>query len=74
LSAPLGVHAVLGNHDWWEDKTAQRNGHGPTFVHEALDKAGIPVYDNRAIRLAKDGKPFWLAGLGDQLAFLPSKA
>jgi predicted MPP superfamily phosphohydrolase len=29
LEAPLGVHAVLGNHDWWEDRTAQRNGHGP---------------------------------------------
>src|SRR5688500_12217045 len=20
LRAPLGVHAILGNHDWWEDK------------------------------------------------------
>ena len=20
LKAPLGVHAILGNHDWWEDK------------------------------------------------------
>jgi predicted MPP superfamily phosphohydrolase len=28
LKAPLGVHAVLGNHDWWEDKTVQRTGTG----------------------------------------------
>src|SRR5881394_183380 len=20
LQAPLGVHAILGNHDWWDDK------------------------------------------------------
>ena len=25
LKAPLGVHAILGNHDWWEDKTVQRD-------------------------------------------------
>ncbi len=24
LRAPLGVHAVLGNHDWWDDLAAQR--------------------------------------------------
>jgi len=28
LKAPLGVHAILGNHDWWEDKTVQRDGQG----------------------------------------------
>ena len=26
LKAPLGVHAILGNHDWWEDKEVQREG------------------------------------------------
>ena len=71
LQAPLGVHAVMGNHDWWEDKTAQRAGHGPTFGHRALADVGIPVYDNRAVRLEKDGHAFWLAGLADQLALLP---
>ena len=29
LKAPLGVHAILGNHDWWEDKTVQRGRRGP---------------------------------------------
>lgn len=71
LSAPLGVYAVLGNHDWWEDRAAQRAGHGPTIAGRALENVGIPVLENDAIRLRKAGKAFWLAGLGDQIALLP---
>ena len=73
LKAPLGVHAVLGNHDWWEDKTVQREGQGPTIAARALEAVGIPVYENDARRLSKDGHPFWLAGLGDQLAYMPAR-
>ena len=73
LKAPLGVHAILGNHDWWDDKAVQRDGQGPTAARRALEAAGIPVYENDAKRLSKDGRPFWLAGLGDQLAFLPAR-
>ena len=73
LKAPLGVHAILGNHDWWEDKTAQREGQGPTVARRALEAVGIPVYENDAKRLTKDGRPFWLAGLGDQLAYVPAR-
>jgi predicted MPP superfamily phosphohydrolase len=73
LRAPLGVHAILGNHDWWEDKTAQREGQGPTIARRALEAAGIPVYENDARRLTKAGRAFWLAGLGDQLAYLPAR-
>ena len=73
LKAPLGVHAILGNHDWWEDKTVQREGQGPTVARRALEAAGIPVYENDARRLSKDGRPFWLAGLGDQLAYVPAR-
>jgi predicted MPP superfamily phosphohydrolase len=69
LRAPLGVHAILGNHDWWDDRAAQRRLSGPIGARLALEAAGIPVYENSAKRLAKDGQPFWLAGLGDQLAF-----
>ena len=73
LKAPLGVHAVLGNHDWWEDKDVQRAGHGLPIAGRALESAGIPVYDNDAKRLSKDGRPFWLTGLGDQLAYMPAR-
>jgi predicted MPP superfamily phosphohydrolase len=72
LKAPLGVHAILGNHDWWDDKAVQVTGIGPTYGRRALERVGIPVYENDAVRLSKDGQPFWLAGLGDQLAFFPS--
>ncbi|HMN36427.1 MAG TPA: metallophosphoesterase [Hyphomicrobium sp.] len=71
LRAPFGVHAVLGNHDWWEDPEIQRTGQGPVPAAVALQRAGIPVYENQAVRLEKDGHPFWIAGLGDQWAFWP---
>jgi uncharacterized protein len=69
LRAPYGVHAVLGNHDWWDDLAAQRNRKGPVIGRRMLEKQHIPVYENHAVRLRKDGEPFWIAGLGDQLAF-----
>jgi predicted MPP superfamily phosphohydrolase len=73
LKAPLGVHAILGNHDYWDDRTVQREGQGLTVAHRALEAVGIPVYENDAKRLTKDGRPFWLAGLGDQLAYMPAR-
>ena len=73
LKAPLGVHAILGNHDWWEDKQVQREGKGHTAARRALEASGIPVYENDAKRLTKDGRAFWLAGLGDQLAYVPAR-
>jgi predicted MPP superfamily phosphohydrolase len=69
LKAPLGVHAVLGNHDWWEDAEALRRGDYVTRAGVALERAGIPVHQNTAVRLEKEGQPFWIAGLGDQWAF-----
>jgi uncharacterized protein len=73
LKAPLGVHAILGNHDYWDDREVQREGRGPTAARRGLEAAGVPVYENDAVRLTKDGRPFWLAGLGDQLAYWPAR-
>jgi predicted MPP superfamily phosphohydrolase len=59
LAAPLGVWAILGNHDWW---------HGVAAVRRALANVGIPCLENRAVLLGEGGARFWIAGLGDQLA------
>src|SRR5690348_13913962 len=72
LKAPLGVHAILGNHDYWDDRTVQLEGQGKPAAQRALEAVGIPVYENEVTRLTKAGHSFWLAGLGDQLAFLPA--
>lgn len=64
LSAPQGVFAVLGNHDWWDDLNAQRRGGGPNLYGQLLEANGIPVLSNSAVKL--DG--VWLAGLEDQFA------
>jgi predicted MPP superfamily phosphohydrolase len=73
LKAPLGVHAILGNHDYWDDRSVQHSGQGATVARRALEAAGIPVYENDVQRLSKGGQSFWLAGLGDQLAYLPAR-
>lgn len=57
LAAPLGVHAVLGNHDYWERP-------GPAPVRAALRAAGARLYENQAVELAHQGQKFWLAGTG----------
>lgn len=60
LRAPLGVYAILGNHDWW---------HGIERVRAALRDVRIPVMENDAVLLGEPGARFWLAGLGDQIAY-----
>jgi len=73
LKAPLGVHAILGNHDYWSDRRVQREGEGKPAARLALESVGIPVYENNVVRLTKGRHAFWLAGLGDQLAYVPAR-
>jgi uncharacterized protein len=73
LRAPLGTFAICGNHDWWEDKTAQKNGHGPILAQIAFEQAGIPVLENKAIRLNRNGMPFWLTGTASSVAIIKGR-
>lgn len=68
LQAPLGVYSILGNHDWWSAAIPSDPPDGSRSIRRALAQARIPVLENQSIRLAHNGKPFWLIGLGDQLA------
>lgn len=66
LRAPLGVYAVNGNHDWWEDHNAMRHGRGAvTAMARALEAAGIPVLRNQVLRAG----PVLVGGLDSQWAF-----
>lgn len=56
LRAPLGVFAVLGNHDWWLD--APR-------VRAALERARIPVLDDSATLVRREHTAFWIGGVSD---------
>jgi uncharacterized protein len=61
LHAPLGVYAVLGNHDWW-------SGEAP-LIRRSFEKAGIRLLENAAVRIKWGQDRIWIAGLADQLAF-----
>lgn len=56
LSAPLGVYAVLGNHDWWLD--------GPR-VQRALEENGIAVLEDRSEIIRAKGCQLYLVGISD---------
>ena len=57
LRAPLGVIAVLGNHDWWNDAP---------HVRAAFEARGITVLDDEARRIDARGSSFCLLGLRDE--------
>jgi predicted MPP superfamily phosphohydrolase len=56
LRAPVGVFAILGNHDWWY------NG---AKVRRAFEAAGIPVLENEVAEVKWRGQSIWLVGLAD---------
>ena len=56
LRAPLGVLAVLGNHDWWN--SGQR-------TRAALEANGIRVLDEEVARIDAQGTSFCVLGMRD---------
>ena len=57
LRAPLGVYAVLGNHDYMRSQQAH--------VVPALASAGVRVLDNEAVKLALRDDAMYLVGIAD---------
>ncbi len=62
LEAPLGIWAVLGNHDWWYSFEG---------VRRPLNTQGIEVLEDRAVEISSGDSVFWLAGVGDAWAGNP---
>jgi uncharacterized protein len=56
LTAPEGVFAVLGNHDWWSDSDV---------VVESLQRAGVQVLQNRHAVWRRGGQMLYVVGLDD---------
>jgi uncharacterized protein len=62
LRAPLGVWAVLGNHDLWTDRDT---------VIAGLQEAGVRVLVNQGQPLTLGGASIYLAGLDDGMVGAP---
>jgi len=56
ITAPLGVYAVLGNHDYWE---------GADEVKRALETTGVKVLMNGSVIIQEDDSSFVLVGIDD---------
>jgi len=67
LSAPFGVYAVLGNHDFSVRNALgfRRYKHLHRAVDTALTRHGIRVLHNETIPLERDGSVLYLAGVED---------
>lgn len=68
LKAPLGVYAILGNHDWWHGALTKTPSDGAESIRRALKHANIRLLENDSISLPHRGHNFWVAGLADQMA------
>lgn len=64
LHAPLGVFAVLGNHDYGSTTGpfGLKGEERAKIIKEALENFGIKVLVNEGLNLNKDGKTFALLG------------
>jgi predicted MPP superfamily phosphohydrolase len=67
LSAPLGVFAVLGNHDFsvHNARGVRRHPRLEREVSDALGAEGVTVLRNQAVRFERDGAGLVVAGIDD---------
>ena len=63
IQAPLGVFAVLGNHDH-QDRQRPRPALARA-IRRMLDQSGVVEVANRGVRFERDGGALWLAGVDD---------
>lgn len=68
LTAPLGIAAVLGNHDWWDCALARQTGFARNSVAEAIQASRISLLSNSAMPVEFGNGRFWLAGIDSQRA------
>ncbi len=66
LTAPLGVAAVLGNHDWWDCRLSRQTDFARNSVAEALEGSGIVHLANRSNEIRHGDGAFWLVGIDSQ--------
>jgi uncharacterized protein len=73
LKSPLGTFAIMGNHDWWEDRKVTRTGIGLPHAQTVFQNAGLRVLHNEAQQLSKDGMPFWISGTASIIAIMKGR-
>lgn len=59
LKAPLGVFAVLGNHDFWSGQEVALK------IARGLEGLGVQVLRNKAIPIERKGEHLYLVGVDD---------
>ncbi|MFQ5810377.1 MAG: metallophosphoesterase [Armatimonadota bacterium] len=74
LDAPLGVWAVLGNHDYnWTAWARARQLPVEALSDECwanlLDEAGVTLLANESVAIERNGERLWLAGCGDPYCY-----
>jgi uncharacterized protein len=73
LVSPLGTFGICGNHDWWTDRDVQAGRTPLPYAVKMFEDVGIPMLENRAVRLQKDEKPFWFTGTSSIIAISKSR-
>lgn len=73
LEAPLGVHTILGNHDWFDDPMARAEQYRRAGIIDALAEVGLPPLRNTSRLISRRAGAFWLVGFDSQRAPLPGE-